>query len=74
MCANDRLDYFGATVNLASRIAHAAGPGEVLMTTAVADDARVAAVLPDGERGTVTLRGMLHPVEVVRVASAVAAR
>ncbi|HTD36946.1 MAG TPA: DUF5939 domain-containing protein [Candidatus Limnocylindrales bacterium] len=67
MRSNDRLDYFGATVNLASRVGHAAGPGEMLMTAAVADDPRVADVLPSGERGTVTLRGIAEPVEVVRI-------
>ena len=58
MCANERLDYAGATVNLAARVAHAAGAGEILMTSAVADDARVADGLPDGDRGTVVLRGL----------------
>jgi class 3 adenylate cyclase len=67
MRSNDRLDYFGATVNLASRVGHAAGPGEVLLTTAVADDPRVADALPAGERGVVTLRGIAQPVEVVRI-------
>ena len=65
--ANDRLDYVGATVNLAARVAHAAGPGEILITAAAADDARVGDMLPDGERGTVVLRGIRAPVEVVLV-------
>jgi class 3 adenylate cyclase len=73
MRANDRIDYFGATVNLASRIEHAARAGEILMTTAVADDARVAEIIPAGERGTVALRGIPEPVEVVRVSTATAA-
>jgi class 3 adenylate cyclase len=67
MRANERLDYFGATVNLAARVAHAAGAGEILMTSAVADDARVADGLPDGERGTLVLRGLRHPVDVTLV-------
>ncbi|HEX3463148.1 MAG TPA: adenylate/guanylate cyclase domain-containing protein, partial [Candidatus Elarobacter sp.] len=67
MRSNDRLDYFGVTVNLASRVGHAAGPGELLMTSALADDPRVADVLPEGERGVVTLRGIAEPVEVVRI-------
>jgi class 3 adenylate cyclase len=65
--ANDRLDYFGATVNIASRVGHAARPGEVLQTTAIADDARVAEILPAGERGTLTLRGIADPIDVVRI-------
>jgi adenylate cyclase len=67
MRANEQLDYFGATVNLAARVAHAAGAGEILLTAAVADDARVADVLPDGDRGTVVLRGIADPVDVVLV-------
>lgn len=65
--ANDRLDYFGASVNIASRVGHAARPGEVLLTTAIADDARVAEILPAGERGTLTLRGIADPIDVVRI-------
>jgi class 3 adenylate cyclase len=65
--SNDRLDYFGATVNLASRVGHAARPGEVLLTAAIADDTRVAEILPPGERGTLALRGIANPVEVVRI-------
>ncbi|HTD32890.1 MAG TPA: DUF5939 domain-containing protein [Candidatus Elarobacter sp.] len=73
MRSNDRLDYFGATVNVASRVGHAAGPGEVLMTAALADDPRVADVLPPGERGIVSLRGIAEPVEVVRIRAPVSA-
>ena len=69
MRANDRLDYFGGTVNVASRVAHAAGAGEVLVTDAVADDPRVADALPDGDRGTLTLRGIPEPIGVVRVST-----
>jgi class 3 adenylate cyclase len=65
--ANERLDYVGATVNLAARIAHAAGPGEILITAAAADDARTGDVPAGGERGTVVLRGIQAPVEVVLV-------
>ena len=71
MRANDHLDYFGATVNLASRVGHASGPGEILLTSTIADDPRVADILPGGERGTVTLRDIPEPVEVVRVSAAV---
>jgi polyketide cyclase/dehydrase/lipid transport protein len=60
-------DVIGATVNLAARVAHAAGPGEILITAAAADDARVGDMLADGERGTVVLRGIRAPVDVVLV-------
>jgi serine/threonine protein kinase/class 3 adenylate cyclase len=42
---NDHLDYFGATVNQAAQLPRLAGPGDVLLTAAVAGDARVAALL-----------------------------
>jgi class 3 adenylate cyclase len=65
--ANERLDYFGGTVNVASRVAHAAAPDEILLTAGIADDPRVAEILPNAERGTLTLRGIPAPVDVVRV-------
>ena len=60
------LDVFGQTVNLASRIADAAGPGEVLASQAVAETA--------GDSGfaferlqEVDLKGLLEPVALYRV-------
>jgi adenylate cyclase len=60
------LDVFGQTVNLASRIADAAGPGEVLASEAVAEAAG------DGtfafERiEEIDLKGLLEPVPLFRV-------
>ena len=72
MRANDRLDYFGAAVNLTSRVAHASEPGEILLTGPLADDPRIAEMLPAAERGTVSLRGIPEPVEVIRVRTAAA--
>ena len=37
------------------------------MSAVVADDPRVADLLPPGERGTLALRGIPEPVEVVRI-------
>lgn len=65
--ANGRLDYFGATVSLVTRLARAARAGEVLVTDALAEDDRIARILPPGERGIVTLRGVNEPVDVLRV-------
>jgi class 3 adenylate cyclase len=67
MRANERLDYAGASVSLAARVAHAAGAGEILLTAAVADDERVADALPNAEHGTLVLRGIPHPVDVTLV-------
>jgi class 3 adenylate cyclase len=68
--ANDRIDYFGGSVNIASRVAHDAGAGEIVMSAVVADDPRVADFLPPGDRGTLALRGIPEPVEVVRIRAA----
>jgi adenylate cyclase len=60
------LDVFGQTVNLASRIADAAGPGEVLASGSVAEAARDAAFgferIEDAE-----LKGLPDPVALFRV-------
>jgi class 3 adenylate cyclase len=72
LTANGRLDYFGATVNHAARLARAARAGELLLTDVLAEDPRVAELLPTAERGIVTLRGVPEPVEVLRVRAAVA--
>jgi len=42
---NDRQDYFGQTVNIASRVQGSALAQQILTTAAVVDDAKVAAVL-----------------------------
>lgn len=34
---NEQLDFFGQTVNIASRVQHVAGPGEIVITQAVYD-------------------------------------
>jgi adenylate cyclase len=66
------LDVFGQTVNLASRIADAAGPGEVLASEAVAaaagDGGFAFERLRDGD-----LKGLPEPVPLYRVTSRVEA-
>jgi class 3 adenylate cyclase len=59
------LDVFGQTVNLASRIADAAAPGEVLTSQAVADAADGAAFEFDPVGG-VSLKGIPDPVPLFR--------
>jgi class 3 adenylate cyclase len=67
---NDRLDYFGTAVNLASRAQHEARGGDVVVTAAVWEEARAA--LGTGlvaEPFEVRLRGLAAPVRLYRVAS-----
>jgi adenylate cyclase len=60
------LDVFGDTVNLASRIADAAGPGEVLVSQVVMDEAGVAPFAFD-RTGDVQLKGLPEPIPLFRV-------
>ena len=71
MQANDKLDYFGTTVNLAARIQHAANAGEVLMSAACAELPDVAAQLRDSalpaHAESLAFKGFAREVPVVRV-------
>jgi class 3 adenylate cyclase len=60
------LDVFGETVNLASRIADVARPGEVLASRAVAETARDAAFGFEPMEAT-KLKGLSEPVALYRV-------
>jgi adenylate cyclase len=60
------LDVFGQTVNLASRIADAAGPGEVLASEAVAETAGDGAFAFERIR-EVDLKGLPEPIPLFRV-------
>jgi adenylate cyclase len=62
-------DYFGRTVNIASRIAGRAGPGEVLVSKAAVDSCSVEGVRFD-ELGPVELKGVARPIQVFRAARA----
>ena len=58
-------DWFGATVNLSSRVADAAEPGEVLMTAATRDSARAALdAFELGRRGHQSFRNVAEPTEL----------
>jgi len=65
----DVLDYFGATVNIAARLEHQCGGGEVIVSEAVAKDAAAGAALADRTllEESATLRGVSAPVRFVRV-------
>lgn len=59
-------DIYGATVNIAARLAAAAGPAQILVTQLVADVAR-AAGLAVTSLGPVTLRNLTEPLAVFSV-------
>lgn len=59
------LDLFGRTVNLASRIAGAAGPGEVLVSQAVVDAVGEPARFERAD--TAELKGIAEPILLYRV-------
>jgi adenylate cyclase len=61
------LDLFGRTVNLASRLAESAWPGEVLVTGAVRDAVDEPTVRFESAEGTV-LKGITEPTALFRVA------
>ncbi len=62
-------DYYGSTVNVASRIADHAGPGEVMVSQAVAD-ASVAAGVAFRDVGPVELKGVAGAVRLYAVSRA----
>jgi len=71
MQANGRLDYFGTTVNLASRLEHEAGPSEVAFSAATGTFPHLEAVIqkyslqPRRERAVI--KGFAEPVGVLKV-------
>ena len=70
--SNDRLDYFGQTVNTAARVQNLAGAGELVLTDAIyqtpgaVESLRSAGLASDCE--VVQLRGMQDTQTVYRVA------
>ncbi|HSQ66974.1 MAG TPA: adenylate/guanylate cyclase domain-containing protein, partial [Polyangiaceae bacterium] len=65
--ANGVLDYFGQTVNVASRLQHLAEGGEIVLerraAASLAKDPRVTV----SETAAVRVKGVEHPLETVRV-------
>ncbi|MFT3696841.1 MAG: DUF5939 domain-containing protein [Kofleriaceae bacterium] len=64
--ANGALDYFGQTVNIASRVQHLANPGELVMERSLFEslpaDSRIEAV-----RDTARVKGVDEPLDLVRI-------
>jgi class 3 adenylate cyclase len=66
---NDRLDYFGSTVNLAARLQGESRGGDVVLSESLAADPGADALLLARvpERETARLRGIAEPVAFVRL-------
>jgi adenylate cyclase len=68
---NDRLDYFGTTVNTAARIEHESRGGAIVASGAVYQDCatadRLRGLAVDTERFEATLRGLSEPIELYHV-------
>ncbi|MFN2528782.1 MAG: adenylate/guanylate cyclase domain-containing protein [Candidatus Baltobacteraceae bacterium] len=71
MRANDRLDYFGTTVNLASRLEHAAAGGEVAFTASTGTFPHMQSVIQKYNlhpvREDLRIKGFAQAVGVLRV-------
>ena len=67
---NDRLDYFGSTVNMAARLQGQSAGGDIVLSLAVADDPAVQTVIADVPKREeeVVLKGFDKPVGFVRLA------
>ncbi len=66
---NDRMDYFGTTVNMAARLQGQSQGGDVVLSHAIARDPAVKPLLADvaTREETVALKGFDQPVGFVRV-------
>ncbi|ORC00209.1 hypothetical protein B1T48_01265 [Mycobacterium persicum] len=66
---NDRLDYFGSTVNMAARLQGQSAGGDIVLSHAVADDPAVREIVADvpQRHETVMLKGFAAPVGFVRL-------
>jgi class 3 adenylate cyclase len=66
---NDRLDYFGSTVNMAARLQGQSEGGDIVLSQAVAHDPAVRPLLADHamREESVALKGFSSPIGFVRV-------
>jgi len=66
---NDRLDYFGSTVNMAARLQGQSAGGDIVISRAVADDPAVKPLLAKigSRQESVALKGFAQPIAFVRV-------
>jgi class 3 adenylate cyclase len=66
---NDRLDYFGSTVNMAARLQGQSIGADIVLSHTVADDPEILDMLSSRaqRRESVPLKGFTEPVEFVRL-------
>jgi class 3 adenylate cyclase len=66
---NDRLDYFGSTVNMAARLQGQSQGGDIVLSRAVADDPAVRPLLATlaAREESVALKGFADPISFVRL-------
>jgi class 3 adenylate cyclase len=66
---NDRLDYFGSTVNMAARLQGQSQGGDIVLSRAVADDPAVRPLLAPlaAIQESVALKGFAQPISFVRL-------
>lgn len=66
---NDRLDYFGSTVNMAARLQGQAQGGDIVLSRSVADDPAVQPLLATlrSREESVPLKGFAEPIPFVRL-------
>jgi class 3 adenylate cyclase len=66
---NERLDYFGSTVNLASRLQGESSGGDIVLSAEMAEDPAVADVLAGQSlsRESVAIRGFDRPIDFHRL-------
>ena len=66
---NDRLDYFGSTVNMAARLQGQSTGGDIVLSSPLADDPAVREVIVamPKRRETVALKGFAEPVAFIRL-------
>jgi class 3 adenylate cyclase len=66
---NDRLDYFGSTVNMAARLQGQSAGGDIVLSRSVADDPAVEPLLAGvpAREESVALKGFSDPIRFVRL-------
>ncbi|HYX01921.1 MAG TPA: adenylate/guanylate cyclase domain-containing protein [Reyranella sp.] len=66
---NDRLDYFGSTVNMAARLQGQAQGGDIVLSRAIADDPAVRPLLQGvaAREESMPLKGFAQPISFVRL-------